>query len=247
VTNNSGKSRAAYAAKMQEMGFALSRLGPADVLSSSFAAAHFLSSHPEFDAAAHRAFVLGDSGIAEEMALLGIQTVDARQSIGSAPITRDRLVRLELDPAVRAVVVGIDDQLTYAKVAHAAALLRDAAVSRLFVATNRDATLPTGVRDLPGAGACVAAVETASGRSPINVGKPARLLFDLAASALALDAARCLMIGDRLDTDIAFAAAVGMDSLMVESGISTREDIEQPGNSIRPTYIARDVNALLTG
>ena len=245
VTNNSGKSRTAYADKIRQMGFDL-HLTPSSVLSSSYAAAHYLSQQTQFDRSQHRAFFLGETGIADEMRLVGIETVDARALLGSAPLSRAFLSTVEVDPAVRAVVVGIDDQLTYSKVAYAAALLRDPAVPRLFIATNRDATLPTGPRDLPGAGACVAAVEVASGRTPVNVGKPERLLFDLAKAELQLDAGRCLMIGDRLDTDIAFGVGAGMDTLMVESGISSREEAISKENTIRPTFILRDVNAMLS-
>jgi 4-nitrophenyl phosphatase len=249
VTNNSGKSRSAYAEKMRQMGFDL-QLTPHSVLSSSYAAAHFLSTQPSFDKAVHTAFFLGDSGIAEELSLVGIRAIDARPLIGSAPLPRSRLSTIQLDPSIQAVVVGIDDQLTYSKVSYAASLLRDttddAGARRLFVATNRDATLPTGPRDLPGAGACVAAVEVASGRVPVNVGKPERLMFDLGRDALKLDEAKCLMIGDRLDTDILFGAKAGMDTLMVETGINSRADVMREDNDIHPTYIISDVNALLT-
>ena len=251
VTNNSGKSRAAYESKMREMGFDLA-LQPSSILSSSYATAHFLSQQPShvFDRSRHAAYFIGDSGIADELQLLGIRAVSARQLLGSAPVPRSQLSSMALDQSIAAVVVGIDDQLTYAKIAYAAALLNEPMADsggqqRLFIATNRDSTLPTAGRSLPGAGACVAAVEAASGRQPINVGKPEPLMFQLARSELQLTASECLMIGDRLDTDIEFGVRAGMDTLMVETGISTRADVMSADNRTYPTYIVSDVNQLL--
>ena len=255
VTNNSGKSRASYASKMQDMGFTLTSLtNPhTSILSSSYAAAAYLSTlDPDlFNPALHTAFFLGDTGIADELRLAHIRTVDARQLLGPHPHPRAELARMAVDPSIRAVIVGIDDQLTYSKIAYASALLTTPPQAPhtsppLFIATNRDSTLPTSTRDLPGAGACVAAVETASGHTPINLGKPERLLFDLArADHPQMEPAACLMIGDRLDTDIAFGMNAGVDTLLVETGIHKRGDVMREGNRVRPTYILPNVNAML--
>ena len=252
VTNNSGKSRASYAAKMREMGFTLTCLtSPTSILSSSYATAAYLTAHPTFDRTSDVVFYLGDVGLSEELSLAGIRCIDARARLGSAPIPRAHLSLMPLDPSVRAVVVGIDDQLTYAKISYATALLTSPPTPPhtspcLFIATNRDSTLPTSTRDLPGAGACVAAVEVASGRTPINLGKPERLLFTLAqADHPTLTPPTCLMIGDRLDTDIAFGVNAGIDTLLVETGIHKRRDVMEPSNRTYPTYILPDVNAML--
>ena len=234
------------------MGFELA-LRPSSILSSSYAAAHFVAQQPQlsFDKAQHAVYYIGDTGIADELQLQGVRAVSARQLLGSAPVPRSQLSSMALDPSIAAVVVGIDDQLTYATVAYAAALLNEPTPSsgqqRLFIATNRDSTLPTAGRDLPGAGVCVAAVETASGRRPVNVGKPEPLMFQLARDELQLLATHCLMIGDRLDTDIEFGVRAGMDTLLVETGISKRADAMSDDNHIHPTYIVSDVTQLLAG
>lgn len=236
---------------MREMGFELN-LQPSSILSSSYATAHYISQQPthSFDRSRHAVYFIGDIGIAEELTLQGIRSVSARELLGSAPMPRSQLSSMSVDPSIAAVVVGIDDQLTYAKIAYAAALLNepmeDSGQQRLFIATNRDSTLPTAGRDLPGAGMCVAAVEAASGRRPVNVGKPEPLMFQLASQELKLTASECLMIGDRLDTDIEFGVRAGMDTLLVESGISGRADVMAADNTIYPTYIVSDVNQLLT-
>lgn len=99
-------------------------------------------------------------------------------------------------------MVGIDDKLTYTKVAYALAHLNrpaDAAASSgsgsgasriesnracMFISTNQDSTLPTAGHTLPGAGSCVAMLATASGRTPINMGKPQTIMLDLAVEKL---------------------------------------------------------------
>ena len=252
VTNNSGKSRVAYESKMRSMGFGRA-LQADSVLSSSSAAAHYIAQQPlhVFDRSTHAVYFIGDTGIAEELQLRGIRAVSARELLGSAPVARSKLSSQPLDPSIAAVVVGIDDQLTYAKIAYAAALLSEPMAGgqqRLFVATNRDSTLPTAGRDLPGAGVCVAAVETASGRAAVNVGKPEPLMFQLASDELHLaPPEHCLMIGDRLDTDIAFGQRAGMHTMLVETGISKRADAMRADNSAHPTYIVADVSQLLAG
>ena len=236
---------------MRELGFDL-RLQPSSILSSSYATAHFIAQQPTrlFDKSRHAVYFIGDTGIAEELSLLGIRSVSARQLLGEGVLPRSQLSSMPLDPSLAAVVVGIDDRLTYAKIAYAAALLNeplsgDEQQQRLFVATNRDSTLPTAGRDLPGAGACVAAVEAASGRQPINLGKPEPLMFELARAELQLEPSECLMIGDRLDTDIEFGVRAGMDTLLVETGISKRADVMKADNRTYPTYIVSDVNQLI--
>ena len=79
----------------------------------------------------------------------------------------------------------------------------------LFIATNDDAVLPTGPSSpvsIPGTGTFVTAMKTSVGRDPIILGKPHRTMFDVLASTHNLDPTRSCMVGDRLDTDIAFVS-----------------------------------------
>jgi hypothetical protein len=98
--------------------------------------------------------------------------------------------------------------------------------------------LPTERGLLPGNGSMVAALRTATGGEPLVAGKPATPLITRAAA----DADNALVIGDRLDTDIAGAINAGLDSLLVLSGGNTAADVYQADD--RPTYIAEDVAAL---
>ena len=123
------------------------------------------------------------------------------------------------DPAeARALVVGMYWGVAYDDLARAATAARHGA---RFVATNNDPTYPVEDGLLPGAGALVAAIATASGRQPEVAGKPHRPLRDLLRSRGITDA---WVVGDRMDTDIALAAAEpGWQSILVRTGVTTTD------------------------
>jgi hypothetical protein len=106
-----------------------------------------------------------------------------------------------------------------------------------------DSTLPTDRGLLPGNGALVQALVTATGRHPRVAGKPARPLLDAAAERAG--ARRPLVVGDRLDTDIAAAVAAGMPSLFVLSGVSTAADLLRAHAEQRPSMVSADLRGLL--
>ena len=110
------------------------------------------------------------------------------------------------------------------------------------MATNADPTFPASGGELwPGAGALVAAITTATGVEAEVVGKPHAPLFRSALRRVG--GLNPLVIGDRLDTDIAGATALGWDSLLVLSGVATEAEVT--ASPYRPTYVAPDVRALL--
>jgi hypothetical protein len=99
---------------------------------------------------------------------------------------------------------------------------------------------------LPGNGSLVAALATALGRQPdVVVGKPSPTLF--ASAAGRVGAHRPLVVGDRLDTDIGGAVQAGFDGMIVLTGVSTAADVLAAPAGARPTWIARDLNALADG
>jgi N-acetylglutamate synthase-like GNAT family acetyltransferase len=110
-----------------------------------------------------------------------------------------------------------------------------------LVATNPDTSFPAPDGLWPGAGAILAAVTTTTGATPTIVGKPARPMFEAAAELTG--ATNPLVVGDRLDTDIAGARGMEWDSLLVLSGTSKPSDL--PTGSVLPTFVAADVSALL--
>lgn len=145
----------------------------------------------------------------------------------------------EDEPA--AVVQGYGPDVGWRILAEAALSVRAGAY---WMATNTDRTLPSARGPLPGNGALIAVLRTALDREPdVVVGKPEPSLFTTAAERMR--ARRPIVVGDRLDTDIAGAVRAGMDSLLVLSGISGPAELLAAPPELRPTFVAADVTALL--
>jgi glycerol 3-phosphatase-2 len=140
--------------------------------------------------------------------------------------------------AASAVVVGLDRDMTYDDLRRATHALRAGA---RFLAANTDRTFPTPTGLEPGAGAIVAALVAASDRKPEVAGKPHPPLFRSAAAKL--PPGPLLMVGDRLDTDIGGAAALGWDTALVLTGVTSAE--EAAAAQPRPTYVADSLAELV--
>jgi 4-nitrophenyl phosphatase len=121
-----------------------------------------------------------------------------------------------------AVVIGLDLAFTYDKLKAGHQALQQGA---LFIATNADTTLPTEAGLVPGAGSIVAALAAASGRQPIVIGKPETPMLEMAMLRMGVRPEETVMIGDRLDTDILAGERAGMPTVLVLTGVSTREDL----------------------
>lgn len=122
------------------------------------------------------------------------------------------------DKNVVAVVCGLDFDINYDKIRVAADLIRAGAP---FLATNPDATFPIADGQSPGAGSIVAPVTVASGVTPEFVGKPQPTMFIQSLEYLGTKAEETLVIGDRLETDIAGGQAAGFPTAVVMTGVST--------------------------
>jgi glycerol 3-phosphatase-2 len=188
---------------------------PDEVVTSALATAQMLA-----ERGGGRAFVIGMDGVREALGDAGIQIVDGE------PETADL------------VVVGFDANATYGSLKTASLLVERGA---RLVATNADASFPAADGLWPGAGALLAAITTTTGADAEIVGKPFAPLFEFGLRRGGGD--RPLVVGDRLDTDIEGASDLGWDTMLVLTGVSTRDDAEAAG--IRPTVIADDVSALL--
>jgi HAD superfamily hydrolase (TIGR01450 family) len=214
VTNNASRTPAAVAAHLARLGLPG---GPEDVVTSAqAAAAHLATLLPT----GSPVLVVGGPGLLEAVADNGL-TVTA-----------------SADEAV-AVVQGFSPDLRWKDLAEASyALARGIA----WVASNTDMTVPTARGIAPGNGTFVAAVTTATGRIPVVTGKPHRPIMDLARSRAR--ASRPLVVGDRLDTDIAAANAAGMDSLLVLTGVTGWRDLLGAPVEQLPTAAAPDLRIL---
>jgi glycerol-1-phosphatase len=215
VTNNASRSAAEVATHLRDLGLSATA---DDVVTSAQAAAHVLSAQlpPE-----SRVLVVGTESLAAEITAVGL-----------------RPVRLSQDKP-DAVVQGHSPETAWINLAEAALAIRAGA---LWVAANVDPTLPTERGLLPGNGSMVAALRTATDAEPQIAGKPSPTLMT---DALARGDFRTpLVVGDRLDTDIAGANAAGLPSLLVLTGVSSACDAVHAVPEQRPTYIGYDLRAL---
>jgi HAD superfamily hydrolase (TIGR01450 family) len=217
VTNNAARTPAAVVAALAAVGVPTTE---DEVVTAAQAAATLLGSYVPAGA---RVLACGGEGL-------------------RAALTERRFTVVKTaDDEPTAVVQGYDPGMTYADLAEAALAVRRGAV---WLATNLDATIPTDRGELPGNGSLVALVAAASGRRPdASAGKPERALYD---EAVRRSAARHpLVVGDRLDTDIAGAHRAGYDSLLVLTGVADRAALDAAPAEQRPTYAAPDLAALL--
>jgi 4-nitrophenyl phosphatase len=144
------------------------------------------------------------------------------------------------EDGVVAVIVGFDRKLTYDKLKTATLLIRSGVP---FIGTNPDLTFPTPEGLIPGAGSILAAVTAATGVTPVNVGKPEPVMYQIALERLNIKPEQTLVIGDRLETDIACGQALDCRTALVLSGVS---NINQAASwSPPPDIIAADLETVI--
>jgi 4-nitrophenyl phosphatase len=218
ATNNAMMTVQEYVARLRGFGVALE---PWQIITAGEATADTLvSAFPQRGSL----FVVGEHGLRDALRERGFDVV----------------VDAALQREYVSVVAGIDQDFTYARLQRASMLVR-AGVP--FYGTNPDPTFPTPAGLVPGAGAVLAAIASASGRQPIVVGKPSPLLFQTAAERMKLGAESVLVVGDRLETDIAGGQAFGARTALVLSGVSTPE--QATVWSPPPTVVASNLGDLL--
>ncbi|MGC5328221.1 TIGR01457 family HAD-type hydrolase [Brevibacillus sp. SYSU BS000544] len=205
LTNNSSATPQAVADRLTGMGLPTN---PEEVYTSSMATAAYLA---ERKSEGTPIYLIGESGIEEALKEKGFILTAEKPEY---------------------VVVGIDRKFTYEKLAIATTAIRNGAT---LIATNGDAALPTEKGLFPGNGSLVAAVSVASATQPIVIGKPESIIVEYALAVLGKTREETLIVGDNLHTDIEAGRKSGLDSLLVLTGYSCREDCEK--HLITPTYI----------
>lgn len=164
---------------------------------------------------------------AQHLANSGLQSAHVLGSRALEDALRARGIVVGGGERPAAVVIGFDRCLTHDKIEKASRAIRQGAV---FVATNTDATFPTPEGDVPGAGAAVAAVVEASGRRYLACGKPERPMYELINQKIdqeigrKIGTGRVIMVGDRPETDVAFAQAAGWESVLALTGVTSNPD-----------------------
>lgn len=215
MTNNASRAPEEVARQLATLGLPAD---PEDILTSGQVAASLLAS---LLPAGSAVLVVGTAAL-----------VTAVESVGLQP------VHLASDQPA-AVVQGHSPETGWAQLSEACLAIRGGAK---WVACNVDRTLPTERGLLPGNGAMVAALRAATDREPAVAGKPARSMLDTAVERIGLQ--HPLVVGDRVDTDIAGARAAGLDALLVLSGVSDPVDTLAAPPEQRPTYLGADLRVL---
>jgi HAD superfamily hydrolase (TIGR01450 family) len=215
VTNNASRTPDEIAEHLTGLGVPTAA---ADIVTSGQAAGALLANRLPTDAAV---LIVGADALAAEVRLVGLTPVTAASE----------------DPV--AVVQGHSPRTGWTQLAEACLAIRGGA---MWVACNVDRTLPTERGLLPGNGAMVAALQAATDREPTVAGKPARPLLDTAMERAG--AQRPLVVGDRLDTDIAGARAAELDSLLVLSGVADAVALLAAPPEHRPSHLGADLRVL---
>jgi len=204
ATNNSIRTPEQYFERLRGMGVACETW---QVVTSSLAAANLLSQR--FPSGTP-IFVIGENGLRQAVLEKGFELLEVEQAENA-----------------QAVLMGIDRQINFQKLAEATLLVRRGVP---FYASNPDKTFPTPRGEIPGAGSWYSIVVTASGVEPIVAGKPGTAMMELALERLGLARENVLVVGDRIETDILAGQAVGCPCALVLSGVSTRAE----GENISP-------------
>ena len=197
LTNNSSASPLAYAEKLNGMGI---DAGIGDIFTSGDAAAITLTKqfgHPP------AVYLLGTPALADHLAGYGIRAVNGT------------------DTPPDCVLLGFDKTLTYERLETACRLI---SAGFPYYATHPDLVCPVEGGFIPDAGAMMALIRAATGRSPVVFGKPERTMADAASERYGLSPETTAMVGDRLSTDIRFANQAGVTAILVLSGETTHSD-----------------------
>lgn len=207
LTNNPTKSPTAYVEKLAGMGIEAT---PSDVVTAGVVTADYLAGEHGDD----RAFVVGETGLLEVLADAGVTVTD--------------------DPAAADVVVlSLDTGIDYDGFTQ---VLRAVGRETPIVATNPDRTKPGTDGIVPSAGLVIGAVEGMTGRAPdVVAGKPSDIAARFALDRIGVSANRCLLVGDRLDTDIQMGNEVGITTVLVRTGVT--DDLTLSEAAVTPDYV----------
>lgn len=233
VTNNAMHYHSDYLPRLEGHG---APVGPDRVVTSARASALWIR---ERMPAVRRVLAVGAGGLDRELREAGFELITA--AAAATRMSQEGLDGWEAAGHPDAVVVGLDPQLTYLRIAAAADCVRAGAA---FVATNRDPMYPTERGLRPGAGAVVAAIEAAARTSPVaTIGKPGPYLLEAAARMVGGDVHRAVMIGDSL-SDVAAGRAVGARTILMLTGVTSSEVAAALLPDERPTRVAADAAEL---
>lgn len=217
ATNNATKTPLDYKNKLSELGVEVEE---SQVVTSALGLAFMLAQkYPH----GTKIFMIGEVGIRDALKEKGFE-----------------IVGIENASQAEVVVMGIDREINFQKIAEATLLVR---AGKPFYITNPDKTFPTPRGEIPGCGAWVSVIQTATGVEPIIAGKPFPYLMELSLQRLGTNKEETLVVGDRLDTDILAGQSVGCPTALVLSGVSSLSEAEMWNPKI--DLIAKDLAELV--
>ncbi len=226
VTNKPLYPREVYAEKLTRLGIPAI---PDDVITSGFVLGYYLKmTFPDLSY-----YVIGEDNLKNELLEQGLTVL---------PELLDQDPRDVIDASgIDAVVVAFDRMLDYRKLNTAYQALLNGAK---FIATNPDKMCPMPGGGIPDAGATIAALEYITGRKlEVLAGKPSKIMMGVALDRLGMSAENCIMVGDRLTTDIVMGHQAGMHTAVVLTGEATLEESEKADP--RPDFIVDNLHHLV--
>ena len=213
ATNNGTKTPDEYKEKLKELGV---EIQADQVVTSALGIAFLMAQkHPK----GTKIFLIGENGMRAALEEKGFEILDVENAAQA-----------------EAVVMGIDRSINFQKVAEATLLVR---AGRPFYTTNTDRTFPTPRGEIPGSGSWLSVVISATGIEPIVAGKPFPYLMELSLERLGTSKEETLVVGDRLETDIAAGKSVGCPTAFVLSGVSKLEEARDWEPSIIANSLAK--------
>lgn len=206
VTNNAMRTPFQIKAKMEAMGY--HNIKETDFFTSAMAAASYMYRHSD----QRKAFCIGEEGLKEALRQVGFQLVDDHAQL---------------------VFVGLQRDATYSLYCKAFQMLQQE--DAILIGTNGDRRLPENDTYVIGNGAVVEMLKYALQKEPLMIGKPSHLMMEETLRFVHKEKQECIVIGDNLETDIAFASQNGVESIMVCSGVHQKKDLDH--FTFAPTHI----------
>lgn len=215
LSNKPLQTRDDYAAKLTRLGIPTD---PMEVINSSLVMARWLSAR----AAGATIYVIGEPPLIEEMIKTGFRISETPEEI-------------------QYVIASFDRTFDYRKLNIALQAIKKGA---RFVATNPDRTCPVEGGEIPDCAAMIGAIEGATGKKVETiVGKPSDIMIQVAVDLMGLDPVNCLLVGDRLETDMVMGRRAGMATALVLTGVTSLEALKR--SSIRPDFIWESVEEII--
>ncbi|MFD3244821.1 TIGR01457 family HAD-type hydrolase [Staphylococcus simulans] len=213
VTNNSTKVPEDVVKKLAGFGIEAT---PEEVVTSALATAHYIKQ----ENAQASIYVIGEGGLRQALLNQGLTLID--------------------DTHVDYVVVGLDTKVDYDKFSQGTLGVRNGAK---FISTNQDISIPNERGFLPGNGAITSVITTSTKVQPTFIGKPQPIIMDMAMDVINLPKEEVAMVGDLYETDIMSGINAGIDTIHVQTGVTSKEELAEKDQ--QPTYTFKDLNEVI--